>query len=101
MPEAGDSNIEVAHRLSEHGSSPESVSHLIVEIVEATVLALVAITTAWSGYEAALWTGHQAELYGTSSKLRIQAEGVGNAANQERLYNPSTVAEWLKAEATG
>jgi hypothetical protein len=104
MPEgAGGSNIEVAHHLSEHkheGHS-ESRAHAILEIVEAIVLALVAITTAWSGYQAALWTGHQAELYGTSSQLRVQAEGAATTANQERLYNASTVVEWLKAEAAG
>jgi hypothetical protein len=70
-----------------------------LEILEAVVLAVVAIATAWSGYQAALWTGHQSELYGQASKLRIEAEGAATYANQERLYNASTVAEWLKAEA--
>ena len=63
------------------------------------MLAIVAIATAWSGYQAALWTGHQSELYGQASKLRVQAEGAATFANQERLYNASTVVEWLKAEA--
>jgi hypothetical protein len=70
-----------------------------LEIVEALVLAIVAIATAWSGYQAALWTGHQSELYGQASKLRVQAEGAAAYSNQERLYNASTVVEWLKAEA--
>ena len=65
------------------------------------MLAIVAIATAWSGYQAALWTGHQSELYGQASKLRVQAEGAATYANQERLYNASTVVEWLKAEAHG
>jgi hypothetical protein len=96
MPEAGGSNIEIAHHLSE---PKESAEHAILEILEALVLAIVAIATAWSGYQAALWTGHQSELYGQASKLRIQAEGAATFANQERLYNASTVVEWLKAEA--
>jgi polyisoprenoid-binding protein YceI len=49
--------------------------------------------------EAALWTGHQAELHGQASKLRVEAEEAAKYANQERLYNASTVVEWLKAEA--
>src|SRR5262249_36085662 len=57
--------------------------------------------TAWSGYQAALWTGFQEELYGQASKLRIEAEGATTFANQERMYNASTVVEWLKAEAHG
>jgi hypothetical protein len=99
MPEAGGSNIEIAHHLSEHRESSSPSRFEILEIVEAVVLAVVAIATAWSGYQAALWTGHQSELYGQASKLRVQAEGVETYANQERLYNASTVVEWLNAEA--
>src|SRR6516225_10043222 len=101
MPEAAGSNIEVAHHLTEHVGPPESRAHEILEIAEAVVLAIVAISTAWSGYQAALWTGHQAELYGLASRYRVQAEGAATVANQERLYNASTVVEWLKAEANG
>jgi hypothetical protein len=99
MPEAGGANIEIAKHLSEHKAAEESFGQTILEIVEALVLAIVAIATAWSGYEAALWTGNQSELYGQASKLRVQAEGAATFANQERLYNASTVVEWLKAQA--
>jgi len=101
MPEGGGSNIEVAHHLSEHKEHPQSFAHELLEIAEAIVLAIVAVATAWSGYQAALWTGHQSELYGLASRYRVQAEGTATTANQERLYNASTVVEWLKAEATG
>jgi hypothetical protein len=96
MPEAGGANIEIAHHLTEHEGAER---HAILEIIEALVLAIVAITTAWSGYQAALWTGHQSELYGQASRLRVQAEGTAAFANQERMYNASTVVEWLEAEA--
>jgi hypothetical protein len=101
MPEAGGSNIEIAEHLGGHKESAQSWGHEVLEIAEAIVLAVVAITTAWSGYQAALWTGHQSELYGQASKLRVQAEGAATYANQERLYNASTVVEWLKAQAHG
>ena len=99
MPEGGNSNIEIAHHLSAHHAS--STEHRILETVEAFVLAIVAILTAWSGYQAALWNGHQAELYSIAGKFRVEAEGATTTANQERLYNSATVAEWLKAEAQG
>jgi hypothetical protein len=99
MPETGGSNIEIANHLTEHEQSERAPGHTILEIAEALVLAIVAIATAWSGYQAALWTGYQSELYGQASKLRVQAEGAAAYANQERLYNASTVVEWLKAEA--
>jgi hypothetical protein len=101
MSEAGGSNIEIAQFLSERKEPSQSLGHEILEIAEAVVLAVVAIATAWSGYQAALWTGHQSELYGQASKLRVQAEATATYANQERLYNASTVVEWLKAEAHG
>ncbi len=99
MPEAGGSNIEIAHHLTEHQHGTESRGQELLEIAEAVLLAIIAIATAWSGYQAALWTGQQAELYGQASKLRVQAEGAATFANQERLYNAGTVVEWLKAEA--
>ncbi len=102
MPEsAGGSNIEVAHHLTEHHEAQQSRAHEILEIIEAIVLAVVAVSTAWSGYQAALWSGHQSELYATAGRLRVQSEGAANTSNQERLYNALTVVEWLKAEAQG
>ncbi len=98
----GEYNIDVAHHLSEHGkSSATTLGHQILEIVEAVVLAVVAISTAWSGYQSALWSGHQFELYGQSGRLRVQAEATTVTANQERQYDAATVVEWLKAESQG
>jgi len=102
MPESvGGASVEVAHHLSEHKGEEYSRAHEILEIVEAVVLAVVAIATAWSGYQAALWTGKQSELYGLASRYRTQSEGAMVTANQERLYDASTVVEWLKAQAGG
>ncbi len=101
MAEIGGHQVEVAHHLSEAKHEGHSLAHEILEIIEAIVLAVIAITTAWSGYQAALWDGHQDELYGESSQLKIKADGLATYANQERLYNASTVVEWLKATAEG
>ncbi len=104
MPESGGMNIEVAHHLNEgrgHGSHEPSRIHEILEIVEAIVLALVACTTAWSGYQAARWDSQQSELYGRSSRLRVEAQAFSVRSNQERQYDASNVNEWLKAEVHG
>jgi hypothetical protein len=62
MPEsAGGANVKVAHHLSEHKAEPHGLAHEVLEIAEAIVLA---IATAWSGYESAIWIGNQAEQYG-------------------------------------
>ena len=101
MPDTGDSNIELAHHLSEHHRSSEPLGREKLEIAEALVLAIVAVATAWSGYQAARWTGYQAERYSVASRLRVDAETAESTANQERLYIAATVSEWLKAEAQG
>ena len=101
MPEAGGSNIEVAQHLSEHEEQREYRMPQAVEIAEAIVLAIVAITTAWSGYQATLWAGHQSKLYGVAGKQRVQAGVAEASSNYERLYNAATVAQWLQAETSG
>ena len=58
MPES--SNIEIAQRLTEHRdaeSSKKSWQDLVVEILEAVLLGVVAVATAWSAYHAASGTG--------------------------------------------
>jgi hypothetical protein len=48
----------------------------VIEIIEALILALVAVATAWSGYQAAKWAGNRAELYAKANRLRVSAEGL-------------------------
>jgi len=102
MPETGGTNIEVAHHLNE-GKAGErhalSVVHHVLEGVEVIILALVAIATAWSGYQAARWDSVQSEVYGRSSRLRVEGQSLDLQANQEKTYDAATVVEWLKAEA--
>jgi hypothetical protein len=104
MPEAGGANIEVAHHLNEADKDEETHragAHLLIEVIEAILLATVAITTAWSGYQAARWDSVQSEMYGRSSRLRVEAQALEIQANQVKQYNASIVNEWLKAEAQG
>jgi heme/copper-type cytochrome/quinol oxidase subunit 4 len=105
MPEAGGHNIEIARHLNEseenvHTHSSSRGRH-ILELVEAIILALVAITTAWSGYQAARWDANQSVLYGRSSRLRVEGQVLEVESNQAKQYNGETVADWLRAEADG
>ena len=69
-----------------------------VEIIEALILALVAVTTAWSGYQAASWAGRRAEQYAEANRLRVTAEGFATLAGQERIYDSDTFNSWLAAK---
>jgi hypothetical protein len=102
----GSTNIDIAKELAEHGGHARSGgagSHqeYFVEILEAVVVAIVAVTTAWSGYESALWTGIQSQLYVVAQQQQVNAAAATNVSNEYRLYNASTVAQWLNAEAAG
>jgi hypothetical protein len=96
-------NIEIAHKLTEHddGGSSKRRWEEFAEIFEAILLAMVAIATAWSGYQAARWDGRQAYLYGLASKYRVEAEGAATAGGQARLLDVSTFNTWIQAESSG
>ena len=90
MPE-GNINAEVAEHLREHGAhdeharphQPSKRRIETIEILEAILLAIVAIATALSGYQAALWDGESAKEYATSSRLRSESvEQRTSTANQ-------------------
>src|SRR5208337_2887811 len=49
MPETGSANIEVAQHFSRREAPTQSGAYEMLEIIEALVLAVVAIATAWSG----------------------------------------------------
>jgi hypothetical protein len=69
-------NIEASAALSER-EEPRPGKHWserAIEIVEVIVQAIVAVATAWSGYQAARWDGRQGLRYGESSRVRFQAD---------------------------
>ena len=83
-------------------SGDRSQSRLeVIEIIEAAILALVAVATAWSGYQAAKWAGNRAEQYAEASRLRVTAEGLATMAGQERIYDSDTFNSWLAAKLDG
>jgi hypothetical protein len=71
MPEAF-STSEVSHAVRHHRDEQARPERLVglVEVLEACLLAFVAIATAWGGYQAARWDGRQSKLYAQSSKNR-------------------------------
>jgi hypothetical protein len=97
MPESA--NIEIAHSLTEHDEGHRKAE--VLEILEVLVLALVAISTAWSGYQAARWDGHQALLYGTASRDRFQADAAATLGGQQLAADSSMFTAWLQADAAG
>jgi hypothetical protein len=96
------STPEVAHAVAHrHGHEGASRRQELIEIGEAILLSIVAIATAWSGYETGRWDGRQAHLYGLSSKNRVEANSAATLSGQQRLYDTSTFGFWLQEKAQG
>ena len=92
----------VIRKLNQVRESNTSQSRLeVIEIIEALILALVAVATAWSGYQAAEWAGKRAQDYAKANRLRVTAEGLATLAGQERIYDSDTFNSWLAARFDG
>jgi hypothetical protein len=102
MPEAT-SNVELAHKIHEHGHHPSASGHREqwVEIAEAVVLAIVAVATAWSGYQAAKWDALSNQNYSLSSAAAVRAQERATLAGQDRLYDIVTFNGWVAAKVAG
>ena len=88
------------NQVRESGDTSQSRLELI-EIIEALILALVAVATAWSGFQAAQWAGKRAEEYAKANRLRVTAEGLATLAGRERIYDSDTFNSWLVAKLDG
>jgi hypothetical protein len=98
-----DQNIEIAHKLSERddGAARKRPLEEALEIAEVILLAIVAIATAWSGYQAAKWDGHQALQYGEATKLRFEADSASTRGGQVLLGDASNFEAWLQVHDEG
>ena len=99
MPEQ--MNIEVAHKLSEREKTAAEKRRWeeILEILEVAVLALAAIATAWSGYQAAKGDGQQSILYSDASVDRVQANTAASLGQQRLAADGAMFSAWLEARA--
>jgi hypothetical protein len=98
------SNIEFAHKVIEHAHhspSPAQSRTKWVEIAEAIVLAIVATSTAWSGYQAAKWDAISAQNYNLASRTAVLSQEKATLAGQDRLYDITTFNSWVFAITSG
>jgi hypothetical protein len=71
------------------------------EVVTALMLGMVAVATAWSGYQAARWVGEQSTEYAQASALRVDSTRDSTQAGQLRLYDLVLVNNWMNAYTQG
>ncbi len=104
MPEAL-SSAEVSKGLAEHAEHDEEERekriNRAISIFEASLLAIVAVLAAWSGYAAAKWSTESSLLLAKASALRTEA----NAANLDALnslnFDVTAFNAWFTAYVAG
>ena len=70
-----------------------------VEVVATTLLALAAVATAWSGYQATRWNGEQAKAASRTNAIRIDAARAQGLANAQTQVDVATFTQWVNAYA--
>lgn len=71
------------------------------EVVTAILLGVVAVATAWSGYQATRWAGEQSTLYAQASALRVESTRDSTLAGQYKLNDVIIVNNWINAYIQG
>src|SRR3954471_22233687 len=98
----GHAHAHAPHELSEpHEEHEVEGRERVLEFVAVLPLSLTTLLTAWSGYQAALWSGEQSKLYATASATRIRAQQQSTLAGQLRIDDLLYFNGWLDAKETG
>jgi hypothetical protein len=91
------------HELTETGEEGRPTSHRerVLELGAVVLMSITAVATAWSGYQAARWSGDQSKSYAQASTARIHSQRQSSHAGQVRIDDLLYFNGWLNAHATG
>ena len=70
-----------------------------LEILAAVLLALAAVGTAWSSYQASRWNGEQAKAFSRANAARIEASRAAGLADSQTQVDVATFTQWVDAYA--
>jgi hypothetical protein len=70
-----------------------------VEVLATVLLAVAAVATAWSGYQATRWNGEQAKASGTTNAIRIDAARAQGLSQAQTQVDVATFTQWVDAYA--
>ncbi len=100
-------HIHQPHELSEPPEPPaddekeRQSSERWLELGAVVLLSLATLSTAWSGYQAALWSGEQSQRYSEASALRVRAGEETVRGGQLQLGDLTLVNGWFNAIESG
>ena len=69
------------------------------EVVATVLLALAAVATAWSGYQASRWHGEQAIAFSRANASRLESTRAADLANAQTEIDVATFSQWVDAYA--
>ena len=71
------------------------------ELLAVLLLSIATVCIAWSGYQAARWSGIQARNYAQASTARAHANRASTLGGQERIQDLLNFNRWLEASTAG
>jgi hypothetical protein len=69
------------------------------EVVATALLALAAVATAWSGYQATRWNGEQTKASSRTNAIRIDAARAQGLSEAQKEVDVATFIQWIDAYA--
>jgi len=100
--EVGKEIAEHRARAAKNGPTAERKGHdRLITIVEATLLAVVAVLAAWSGFAAAKWGTESSLELAQASAARTQANRAAYQAADLRNFDSLTFNAWFTAYVAG
>jgi len=72
-----------------------------LEVIAAIMLGVVAVSTAWSGYQGARWGGVQTIKYSEATARRVESTRAETLAGQDRLYECQPVQPMAECHVPG
>ena len=73
----------------------------MLELLAIVLLGLTTLATAWSGYQAARWSGEQSQNFARASTMRIKSQAQSTLAGQLRIDDLVLFNGWLDAREGG
>jgi hypothetical protein len=85
----------------EEGSESTTGRERWLELIAALMLSLATLGIAWSGYQAAKWSGLQARRYTQASTARSLANRAATEASEDRTQDLLNFNRWLEVTTEG
>jgi hypothetical protein len=94
---AAEAATELRRHNHHHSATHEPHVGPLIPIVEALLLSVVTIVTAWAGYSAAKWSTESRLDLAHASTLRVEANRALGTAMESRNFDSSTFNAWFTA----